>query len=159
MKYETLKGYDDKKFRRITGVKKTTFGKMAEILSAAEAIRRSKGGPKPSLSVEDMLLATLEYLREYRTYFHIGTSYGVSESSAYKTVRWIEDTLIKHPDFALPGKKALIKSDSVIDIVLMVGSSDGALSDPDTFPSPATSNTPCGFPAVCFPVIFASKFM
>jgi len=40
----------------------------------------------------------VEYIREYRTYFHISQSYSVSESTAYKTVRWIEDTLIKHPD-------------------------------------------------------------
>ncbi|KJV52299.1 DDE superendonuclease family protein [Orientia tsutsugamushi str. Gilliam] len=32
----------------------------------------------------------LEYLREYRTYFHIGQNYGISESSAYKAVKWVE---------------------------------------------------------------------
>jgi hypothetical protein len=26
---------------------------------------------------------TLEYLREYRTYFHLGRSYGLSESACY----------------------------------------------------------------------------
>ena len=48
---------------------------------------------------------TLEYLREYRTYFHIGKSYGVSESYAYKIIKWVEDVLIKDGSFALPGKK------------------------------------------------------
>jgi hypothetical protein len=66
-----------------------------------------------------MLLMTLEYIREYRTYFHISQSYGVSESTAYKTVRWIEDALIKHPDFALPGRKALLKSDVEYEVVLI----------------------------------------
>ena len=28
----------------------------------------------------------------------------------YKTVRWVEDTLIKHPAFALPGRKELINN-------------------------------------------------
>ena len=56
-----------------------------------------------------MLLMTLEYLREYRTYFHISRSYGVSESTAYKTIKWVEDTLIKHPDFSLPGRKTLLE--------------------------------------------------
>jgi hypothetical protein len=32
MKYETLVGYSDEKFRRITGVKRVAFEKMAEIL-------------------------------------------------------------------------------------------------------------------------------
>lgn len=66
-----------------------------------------------------MLLVALEYMREYRTYFHISQSYGVSESSAYKTVRWVEDTLIKHPDFALPGRKELLKSDVEYDVILI----------------------------------------
>ena len=52
-------------------------------------------------------------------YFHISQSYGVSESTAYKTVRWIEDTLIKHPDFALPGRKALLKSELKYEVVLI----------------------------------------
>jgi len=46
-----------------------------------------------------MLLMALEYLREYRTYFHIGQSYGLSESNAYQTIKWVEDTLIKEGTF------------------------------------------------------------
>lgn len=61
----------------------------------------------------------LEYIREYRTYFHTSQSYGVSESSTYKTIKWIEDTLIKHPDFSLPGRKALLKSDMEYELVLI----------------------------------------
>ena len=34
-------------------------------------------------------------------------------------MRWIEDTLIKHPDFALPGRKALLKSDVEYEVVLI----------------------------------------
>ncbi len=43
--------------------------------------------------MEDRLLMTLEYLREYRTYAHIAASYGLSESNTYENIRWIEDTL------------------------------------------------------------------
>jgi len=66
-----------------------------------------------------MLLLALEYIREYRTYFHISQGYGISESSAYRTSRWVENTLIKHPDFALPGRKALLKSDMQYEVVLI----------------------------------------
>jgi Helix-turn-helix of DDE superfamily endonuclease len=55
-------------------------------------------------------MMTFEYLREYRTYFHISKNYNISESTAYKGIKWVEDTLIKHPDFALPGRKELLKS-------------------------------------------------
>ncbi|WP_408605900.1 helix-turn-helix domain-containing protein [Mastigocladopsis repens] len=37
---------------------------------------------------------TLEYWREYRTYFHIGQSWGVNESTAYRIIRKIEDILM-----------------------------------------------------------------
>lgn len=61
----------------------------------------------------------LEYLREYRTYFHISKNYGVSESYAYKTILWVEDTLIKRKMFSLPGRKALLKSDVEYELVLV----------------------------------------
>ncbi|KJV52783.1 DDE superendonuclease family protein [Orientia tsutsugamushi str. Gilliam] len=59
------------------------------------------------------------YLREYRTYFHIGQNYGISESSAYKAVKLVEDTLVKHLNFALPGRKAIMKSDMNYEVVLI----------------------------------------
>jgi hypothetical protein len=40
--------------------------------------------------MEDQLLMALEYLRECRIYFYIAQSYGISENSAYKGIKWIE---------------------------------------------------------------------
>jgi hypothetical protein len=57
---------------------------MVEILEEAMLKVRKKKGRKRKLSVREQLMMTLEYLREYRTYFHIENSYGISESSAYK---------------------------------------------------------------------------
>lgn len=119
MKFETAKHLDDEKFRRLTGVKRPTFNKVVTILRQSIKDRRVNSGRKKKLSVENSLLMTLEYIREYRTYFHVSQSYGISESSTYKTVRWVEDTLIKHPDFALPGRKALLKSDVEYEVVLV----------------------------------------
>ena len=119
MRYEKLSNLSDEEFRRLTGVKPSTFKHMVEILKVAHSRKRWHGGRRSKLCVEDQLLMTLEYLREYRTYFHIGTTYGISESSAYKAIKWVEDTLIKHPDFALPGRKALCKSDVDCDVVLI----------------------------------------
>jgi len=100
MKSETLKTHSDEGFRRATGVKRGTFAKMAEILAAARAEKR-----KPKLSPEEMLFATLEYLREYRTYAHIAVSYGIDESNMYCAIRWVEDVLAKSGVFSLPRKK------------------------------------------------------
>ena len=65
MKYEKIKDFQEKQFRRITGVKRSTFDKMVEIISAAEKIKKARGGRPNNLSVEDRVLMTLEYLREY----------------------------------------------------------------------------------------------
>jgi len=119
LKYENIKGYAENKFRRITGVKRTTFEKMLEILIPAKKKLTCKGGPKPKLSLENMLLAALEYLREYRTYAHVAASYGVSESSIFRIIRWVEDTLVKDGTFSLPGKKALHKSNLEYEIILI----------------------------------------
>ena len=119
MKYEKLRSYTEERFRRITGVKRKTYEKMLEILRVAEAVKRAKGGPKPKLTLEDQLLVTLEYLREYRTYAHIAVGYGLSESQIFRIVRWVEDTLIKDGTFSLPGRKELLKSDVVFEVILI----------------------------------------
>ena len=118
-KYEQLQGLSDNQFRRLTGVKRKTFEKMAEILRTAHDKKKLRGGRPNKLCVEEMLLMALEYLREYRTYFHIGQNYGLSESNAYQTVKWVEDTLIKDGTFSLPGRKALLKSDVEFQVVLI----------------------------------------
>lgn len=119
MKYELIQELKAEKFRRLTGIKRTTFEKMMTILKEANENKKAKGGRKNKVKLEEQLLMTLEYLREYRTYFHISQSYGLSESAAYKTIRWVEDTLIKHPDFSLPGRKALLKNEMDYEVVLI----------------------------------------
>ena len=119
MKYKQIKDLEEEKFRRLTGVKRSTFNKMIDILSEADKKKKARGGRKNKISLEDRLLMALEYIREYRTYFHVSQSYGVSESTAYDTIKWIEETLVRHPTFALPGRKALLKSDVEYDVILI----------------------------------------
>jgi len=59
------------------------------------------------------------YWREYRTEFHIGLTYGVSESTVCRTIQKIENVLIQSRQFHLPGKKALWPSDTIFEIVLV----------------------------------------
>lgn len=118
-KYVEVRQLSPEQFRRLTGVKKPTFEEMTKILREAEIERRKRGGKKSKLTIEDRLLMSLEYLREYRTYFHLGRSYGLSESACYRACRWVEDTLIKSKVFALPGKKALLKSDVEYELILV----------------------------------------
>ena len=110
MKYEKLANYSGTKFRRITGVKRITFEKMVEILKKGYASKHQRRGRHQKLSIEDLLLATLEYLREYRTYAIIVASYDVAESNIYRGIRWVEDMLIKVGTFSLTGRNALLKT-------------------------------------------------
>ena len=71
--------FSNEKFRRITGVKRATFEKMVEILRKAYAEKHRRRGRRPKLDIEELLLATLEYLREYCTYAHIAASCGTKE--------------------------------------------------------------------------------
>jgi hypothetical protein len=118
MKYEKMKKYGEGKFRRVTGVRRRTFNRKVEILKKAETARRSKGDPKPKLIVEDMLLAALEYWREYRTYLHISVGFELSESQIFRIVKWVEDELIKDGTFSLPGKKVLLDPKADYEVIL-----------------------------------------
>ena len=118
-KYDHIKDLPPNQFRRLTGVKPTVFAHMLTVLKHEDKHIRRRGGYVPKLSLEDRLLLALEYLREYRTYFHIGQSYGVSESTAQRISRWVEDTLVKDKQFSLPGKKELQKSDVEYEVVLV----------------------------------------
>ena len=119
MKYEKIAEYSNTRFRRIAVVKRATYDNMVEILRKGYAEKHRRRGRTPKLSIEDLLLATLEYLREYRTYAHIAASYGVSESNIYRGIKWVEDTLIRDGTFSLPGRKAPMKRDAAYEVILV----------------------------------------
>jgi Helix-turn-helix of DDE superfamily endonuclease len=115
MRYETVRNLKDEDFKRSTGVQRSTYEKM---LAVVEEGLRDFGRP-PKLSRADQLLMTLMYWREYRTEFHIGLAYGVSEATVCRTIKKVEDVLIKSKQFHLPGKKVLQPSDTIIEVVLV----------------------------------------
>ena len=117
--YDYIKTLRDEEFRRLTGVKRATFEQMIFLLVEAEKIQKIKSGKPNKLCMEDRLLLTLEYLREYRTYFHIANSYGIHETTAIRISKWVENILVKSKEFALPGRKALLKSDMEYEVVLI----------------------------------------
>lgn len=115
MRYETIEQLKDSDFKRLTGVQRETF---EEMLKVVEKGLRDFGRP-PKLSRADQLLMTLMYWREYRTEFHIGQSYGVSEATVCRTIRKVEDILACSKKFRLPGKKVLQPSDTVFEVILV----------------------------------------
>ena len=118
MKYEKIEEYTEDNFRRITGVKRETFRKMVEIVKKSYDEKHKKRGRKLKLSIEDMVLATLEYLREYRTYAHIAANYGIAESNIYRGIRWVENVLISDGTFSLPSRKEVLEKSADYEIIL-----------------------------------------
>jgi hypothetical protein len=81
MKYEQAQHLKPGEFKRFWAVKAKTFKHMVEIVQQHSQQKKKTGRPG-KISREDQVLMTLEYWREYRTYFHIGQSWGVTESTA-----------------------------------------------------------------------------
>ena len=115
MRYETIKHLKETDFKRLTGVQRAIFETM---LAVVEKGLRDFGRPT-KLSRADQLLLTLMYWREYRTEFHIAQSYGISEATVCRTIRKVENALVRSGKFRLPGKKALQSSETVFEVVLV----------------------------------------
>jgi hypothetical protein len=118
MKYEEAKKLIPSEFKRLCGVYPETFALMVEIVRVHQNQKKVSGRPS-KLSVEDQILMTLEYLREYRTYFHIAKDWSVYESTAFRIIRKVEDTLIKSSKFRLPGKKKLLESEAELKVIVI----------------------------------------
>ena len=97
MNYESSKVLSDARFKRLVGVQRTTFEEMlAVVLKTAYQRKHAKGGRTPKLSLEDLLMATLQYMREYRTYEQIAADFGIHESNLIRQSQWVEATLIQN---------------------------------------------------------------
>lgn len=95
-------------FKRRFGIQPDTLKAIVQTLKP-QWRARPKPGAKPKLRLEERVLVALEYWREYRTYFHIGSSWGMSESTVCRLVHWGEDHLMRSGRFRLPGKRQLVR--------------------------------------------------
>ncbi|MFN9173046.1 MAG: IS5 family transposase [Synechocystis sp.] len=118
MKYCQARKLSANRFKRLTGVQKTTFKQMVELVKNEEKKKKKVGCPC-KLRIEEQVLMTLQYLREYRTQYHIGTDWGVSESTVCRTTQKIENILIRSRVFNLPGKKELRQKETEEKVVVM----------------------------------------
>ena len=131
MTYEQLRNLKPSAFKRRCGINSVTFGQMVELLRT-HLERTGKRGGQAKLRVEDQLLVVLEYwrkvtrveasqeraLREYRTQFHIATSWGLSESAVCGLIQRVGRLLMDSGKFRLLAKNSLRKG-------LQVGCSRG----------------------------------
>ena len=107
MNYEQAKKLKPDEFKSLSGVTLQTFERMVKIVKKQVKTKKKTGRPS-KLSLENQILMTLEYLREYRTYFYIGKSWGLDESNVYRTIKKIENILLREKDFSLRAQKRII---------------------------------------------------
>lgn len=118
MRYEHVNNLPSHTFKRLVGVRHQTFRSMVWVMRMHTPPRLKSGRPS-KLSLEDQVLVTLQYWREYRTYFHIGETWGVSEATICRIVYSVENTLIRSGRFRLPGKKWLLQGHEIPAVVVV----------------------------------------
>lgn len=118
MNYSHVQQLKPSDFRRYCGVSLQVFSRLANMLRPHLPQPGQRGG-QPSFSIEDQLLITLEYWREYRTYFHMAQSWDTCESTIYRIVQRVEAALSAIDDCHLPGKKRLEQLQSGLELVVV----------------------------------------
>lgn len=116
-RWEHIKKLPPAQFRRLTGVKPKTFRLMVEAVKHAETLKKKPGKPH-RLTPENRVLLCLEYLRDYPTYLRLAVNWGIHESSAKRIQNRVEDILVQHPEFHVPGKRRLL-SDPSFEFVIV----------------------------------------
>ena len=126
MRWKQMRKVEAGKFRRLTGVTPAVFAQMKEAALASKAPSShpaggGRRGPKPKLGIEDRLLVLLMYYREYRTFAHVGASFGVSEAQAWRIVTDLETRLLADGRFHLERNQALRSDTHWQGVVVDVG--------------------------------------
>lgn len=112
-----LRTLPTQQFRRLVGVKPRLFRRLVRALEEQEKSKKKAGRPS-ELTIEDRLLMTLQYLREYPTLLRLGVDWGVHESTAQRIVTRTEKALLDSGKFSLPSKKKL-KEGLSFEVVLV----------------------------------------
>jgi hypothetical protein len=128
MTYEQGKHLKPSAFKRRCGVQPETFKQMADLLRP-QLDRKGKRGGQCKLSVEDQLPLVLEYWREYRTQFHMATTWGLSESAVCRLIGRVETLLMRSGKLRLPGKKQLYQQ-AAAGVVLVVDVTESPIERP-----------------------------
>jgi hypothetical protein len=108
--FEKYKQKPPQVFSRLVGVNYGTFtiilGKIElELSKYLNEKPRRKCGVKCTLSLEDQLLLSLLYMRNYETLLKVGSDFGICESYAQKRYTFIKMLLLRGLD--LPDEQSL----------------------------------------------------
>jgi hypothetical protein len=121
MYYKDIQHLKEGQFQRLVGVKRPVYDQMVAVVSAHRECHRKhpSRGRATRLSIADQVLVMLMYYREYRTFFHVGVSYGLSETQCWRIVTNTEAILLASELFHLPGKKKLTGGGVLSEVVIV----------------------------------------
>ena len=117
MRYQNLNRFSDSEFKRLVGVPRPVFTEMVDVLEKAESLKKKSGRPH-TLAIEDQLLLTLNYLRNYSTQLELAAHYHIAESNVNRTIKKVEDALMKSRRFTLP-KRSITTADEQFNWVII----------------------------------------
>lgn len=115
---EAMRALGEEDFRRLLGVKPATYQAMLAGLEARQAAKAKAGRP-PALGLEEQLVLTLAFWREYRTHYHLAVEWGVRESTVRRTIERVENTLVKSGRFALPRPRRAAGAEQQWEVVVL----------------------------------------
>ena len=114
--YQKYQAFSEEKFRRMTGVTKDQFAKILVLfLDYVDKNWTKRGRPSPFI-LEDRLLLTFRYLRDYPTFVVLGNEFGISESFCNKIFNKVSVSLVKILKLPL---KSLENSGKVVEKVVI----------------------------------------
>ncbi len=113
MKFENLIHITDVEFERFTGVSRIDFALMLKCLMHSEQCKKKSGRPH-SLSLEDQLLLTLNYLGHGRTQLQLAADYHLAESNVNRTISKVEHALAELDQVQLP-TRVVTKAQATVD--------------------------------------------
>jgi hypothetical protein len=116
---ERVKAMKPADFKRCYGVQFQTFEIMVKTYQEAQNAKKKAGRPA-ALSLEEQVLFSLEFWREYPTMFHHAFEWKIHETTGLRTVRRVEEALIESGAFSLPSKRVLLEELSYEIVVIDV---------------------------------------
>jgi Helix-turn-helix of DDE superfamily endonuclease len=112
--YQNYLKFNDAKFRRLTGVNQQVFKEIFDLFKTYVSEHWNKRGRKGEFQLEDKLLLTLRYLRDYPTFISLANEFSISEGYANKIFSKVSFALVKV--LKLPNLEELkeVKLDTVL---------------------------------------------
>jgi hypothetical protein len=115
--YQKYNGFSQEKFHRMIGVSKEQFSKILVLFKDYVDKNWTKRGRPSNFSLEDRLLLTFRYLRDYPTFIVLGNEFGISESFCNKIFNKVSSSLVKV--LKLPNLKDLEDKGKIIEKVII----------------------------------------